>query len=195
MTNKCLTVLGTGICAFISFTGASNAQSTVQNTSLFIPAVYPIENAWNTQNYDFMTPVAVSITTESTSDTNVADSQAPKKEYKPDKDKDIGEELIDKLPFKNTLKYTWDFIDGDTDLYFEGLRFDRGNRGLEYKTNALPYFGNVEGMKIKAEVGEKHKVTFETDYMPLVGRIEGLNLKATAGSKNAVSFRYSKSFP
>ena len=188
-------MLCTGICAFISSIGASNAQSTAQNTLLFIPAVYPIESAWNTQQYDFTTPAAIPIATENTNEANVADAATPKKDYKPDKDKDIGDKILSKLPFKNTLKYTWNVIDGDTDIYFEGLRVDRGNRGLEYKTDALPYFGKVDGMKIKAEMGEKQKLTFETDYMPMVGRVDGLRLKASAGNKSEVSFRYSRSFP
>jgi len=202
MTNKCLTVLCTGLCAFISLPSATYAQSTTTNTSLFIPAVYPIENAWQTQTYDFKTPVGPAIVTDTkqNNDISVANKvkNTPKKEYKSDdedEDEDFGDKILNKLPFKNSLKYTWNVIDGDIDLYFEGLRFDRGNKGLEYKTDTLPYFGKIDGMRIKAEMGESQKLTFETDYIPLMGRVDGFNFKASASDNSKISFRYKKPFP
>jgi len=205
MNKNCLAILCIGICAITSFSNAANAQNDDYNASqnsydesLFIPVVYTLDNAWNTQNHDFTTPVAMPIIPETISDENIAAQehvQIPKGELKEKKSlkaesENFGEKMLKKLPFKNTLKYTWDIIDGDEDVYFEGLRLDRGNMGLEYKTKDIPVVGTVEAIEIKAEMGKSAKLQFESDYIPMVGRVEGFNFKATAGKNSNVSLRY-----
>ena len=182
-------------------TQAALADDSITNdnyTEFFIPAVYPIENAWNEQSYDFTADVSAgsdSISAESLNTLEPASISDPLYYKAPEKfekkDKNWEEELLDKLPYKNTLKYTWDFVDGDVDVMdVKNLRVDRGNRGLSYKTSFVPFAGDVDGTEIRAEVGEDTRLKFESDYVPMMGRMEGLKFKASLGDGASVSLRY-----
>lgn len=118
------------------------------------------------------------------------DSQ-PKK-----KGKDIEDRILDILPFKNTLKQTWNVIDGDVDLMnIEGFRFDRGNKGLMYKTNVIPFMGEVDGMEIEFCAGEDNEINFESSAIPFVGEVEGFNLKSSVSEDNSrVYMQYTYKF-
>ncbi|NCT40728.1 MAG: hypothetical protein GW778_03585 [Alphaproteobacteria bacterium] len=192
-----------GFFAFIGFSTIASAQNTDQQ-NLFIPSVYTLDNAWNTQKHDFTQTEAVPIILDTQDAMNIADAQnkdvAPNADknqaaFKSKDDEDWEDKLLDKLPYKNTLKYTWKIIDGKENIYFEGLRVDRGNKGLEYRTQDVPFIGKVDALKMRAEIGESSNLIFESDYIPLLGRKEGFNFKATAGSDSNVSIRYKTSFP
>ncbi len=185
-----------GISAFSGFTQNVFAQDAhaVDISKLFIPAVYPI-NDWRQQDYDFTKP-APSLPI-SPPDSNI--SQTINDNVAIDKNKasfnsnedDFIERLMKKIPYSKSLKYTWKVVDGDVDLYFEDLRFDRGNKGVSYKIDTLPMIGKIHGTELKAEVGEDNKLTFKSDYMPLVGRIDGFQLKAsTTADDSNISLRY-----
>ncbi len=114
----------------------------------------------------------------------------PKKDFKSDGD-DFVDRLMEEIPYSKSLKYTWNVIDGDVDVYFEDLRVDRRNRGLTYTVDSLPLIGKIKGGELKAMVGEDSKLTFKSDYMPFVGRIEGFQLKMSAGTDDSnISLRY-----
>ena len=108
------------------------------------------------------------------------------------KDKgDFVDDLMEKIPYSKQLKYTWNVVDGDVDLYFEDLRVDRRNKGVSYTMETLPLIGEMEGSEIRAEVGDDNKITFKSDYMPLMGRVDGFQFKASTGTDDStVSFKY-----
>jgi len=185
-----------GICALASFAQNASAQNAHNHEphTLMIPAVYSIENDWTQQDYDFTAPVAVNV---DPSGDGVATSNNPdvqdvesSNSFKA-KGNDFVDKLMKKIPYSKQLKYTWDVVDGDVDLYFENLRVDRGNQGVSYKTNTLPIVGDMEGSEIKAEFGQDSKLTFKSDYMPMMGRIDGFQFKASASTDDtAISMRY-----
>ena len=113
-----------------------------------------------------------------------------KKNFKSGADEFV-ERLMEEIPYKKSLKYTWNVIDGDVDVYFKDLRVDRKNKGLTYTMNSLPLIGEIEGGELKAMLGEDSKLTFKSDYMPFVGRIDGFQLQMTAGTDDSnISLRY-----
>ena len=116
---------------------------------------------------------------------------------KPVKKKEsIEDRLLSKLPYKNTLKHTWKVIDGDVDLLtVEGLRFDRGNKGVAYTTSFIPMMGHVDGYKMEFCAGEDMEINFESDITPFVGKVKGLSFKGTAGEDSKISFRYKIDWP
>ncbi len=168
-------------------------------SSFFIPATLPTAQAWRHENYDFSNENAARNIPPSLSDAALygydnansaldsAGAGIPK--FKED---NIGDQLLDKVPYKKQMKYTWKLMKGDEDLYFENLRVDRGNKGLVYKTNYVPFMGETQGTQIKVEVGEDTQLTYKSDAVPGLQRIEGLDFKVTAGSDSAISLRYSK---
>lgn len=188
-----------GICALASFAQNAAAQDNYKNepyTPFFIPVVYSVDNAWNQAPHDFTTPAAPAIISDGGSDLYVADKSVPevdqeKKNFKSDDNDDFVDNLLEKIPYSKSLKYTWNVVDGDVDLYFEDLRVDRGNKGVTYKIDTLPMFGKMEGAELKADLGEDSKLTFKSDYMPMLGRVDGLQFKASAGTDdNTISLRY-----
>lgn len=98
-----------------------------------------------------------------------------------------------KIPYSKQLKATWKVIDGDVDLYMKGLRVDRGNKGVEYTTDYVPFMGPVEGVMFKAEAGEDNKLKFESSHIPFVGHVEGFKFKSSVGEEASVSVRYNVS--
>ena len=109
---------------------------------------------------------------------------------KQDEEEDAIDEILENIPYSNSLKSTWKVLDGDVDLYVEGLRVDRGNKGLVYKTSTMPFMGEVEGVNIRAEVGEDNKVKLESSVIPFIGQVEGLKFKSSVGEDSAISVRY-----
>lgn len=179
---------------------ADSGSINTQYTDFFIPAVYPIENAWNEHDHDFTATVNAPGSAEESLNSAVGDDviipdnkdqlslKASKKS-----EKDWVDSMMEKLPYKNTIKYTWDVVDGDVDLMgVKNLRADAGNRGLTYKTNYIPFAGNVEGTKIQADFGKDTELKFESDYVPLVGRVDGLKFKTSVGDGADISLRYNK---
>lgn len=119
----------------------------------------------------------------------------PASQPKPKKEK-IEDKILSMLPYKNTLKHTWNVIDGDVDLLtIEGLRFDRGNIGVAYTTRFIPFMGDVDGFKMEFCAGKDMEVNFESDVTPFVGKVKGLSFKGTAGEDSKISFRYKIDFP
>ena len=186
------------VCALASFAHTASAENLQKNepyTPFFIPAVYAIDNDWSKQDYDFQTPVAAPIETDIE---GVTISEAPANEISEStnsyasKDKgDFVDDLMEKIPYSKQLKYTWNVVDGDVDLYFEDLRVDRRNKGVSYTMETLPLVGEMEGSEIRAEVGDDNKITFKSDYMPLMGRVDGFQFKASTGTDDStVSFKY-----
>lgn len=103
--------------------------------------------------------------------------------------------LMDMIPYAEEMKYMWDIADGDVDIYFKGLRFDAGNKGMVYKSNFVPYIGNVSGMEYKLAAGEKPKFSIKSNYMPVIGKIDGMSYKASVKSGDARVFaRYTIAF-
>ncbi|NCO04323.1 MAG: hypothetical protein GW903_09050 [Alphaproteobacteria bacterium] len=118
-----------------------------------------------------------------------ASKAAPEKEKFEDK-------LLSMLPYKNTLKHTWNVIDGDVDLLtVEGLRFDRGNRGIAYTTSFIPMIGDVDGFEMEFCAGKDMEINFKSDVTPFIGKLEGLSFRGKAGEDSAISFRYTVKLP
>jgi len=169
---RCATWLG--ICVLASFAQNAFAQNNqdiaggnAPHKPLFIPVMYDHKDAWNTQAYDFsqsLPNIPLSTSPADSISTGEIAPTKPHNNFKPEKQKDHTnkvEKALKKIPHSDKLKYTWDVIDGDVDLYFEDLRLDKGNRGVSYKTNTIPYMGKMDGMQIKAEIGEDSKLTFQ----------------------------------
>lgn len=175
-------------------------EVAVKPNALFIPAVYNIESAWAEQSYDFSKSVPEPVSSgdiDYSYETPVGLEQLAIAygggDHKSD-GKEMLDRLIKKIPYKNTLKYTWDVIDGDVDLGVKNLRVDRGNKGITYKTNHIPMLGEMEGTQIKAEAGEDTKLTLTSDRVPFGNRVEGLRFKASVGNDDSnISLRYQTS--
>ncbi len=113
------------------------------------------------------------------------------KDAKEFEEEEFVDKILSKIPYSKTLKSTWNVIDGDVDLYVEGLRVDRGNKGVTYKTNTIPFMGEVDGVQFKASAGEDNKLSFESSVVPFVGHVEGLKFKSSVGDDDSqVSLRY-----
>lgn len=173
-------------------------QQPSQPQSLFIPAVYSVDGAWNEQSYDFSRNVPEPISTQDTDYSYespvgldaLAAAYGGGQQVKSD-----GKEFIDGImhhvPYKNTLKHTWNVIDGDVDLGVTNLRMNRRNKGVTYKTNHIPLVGEVKGTELRADAGEDTKLTLTSDRLPFGGRVEGLQFKASVGSDDSnISLRY-----
>jgi hypothetical protein len=109
-------------------------------------------------------------------------------------ERSVEESILAQIPYGENFKYMWNVVDGDVDLHFEGLRADRGNTGIAYKTNTVPFIGDVEGLQLKFEAGREQSFSFETNKMPLVGTIEGFNFKGSVGDNSKVFARYTIAF-
>ena len=188
------------ICTFCAPALADESDYRIQSLNAeqggFTISAYQNEFKWRHQNNDYGTPVAPATThgddtlSLSKDDAGEALEQESQASFKED-DEDFVDKIMGKIPYSNTLKATWNFIDGDTDVMVEGLRVDRGNKGLVYKTNYMPFAGNVDGMQFKAEMGEDMELIYESDTLPLVGRVEGMRFKSSVGDDAQVSLRYS----
>lgn len=125
-----------------------------------------------------------------------SDQEAQDKKYKEysarfTADENLKNKILKRIPYQNEAKYAWEVIDGDVDLYFTGLRADRGNKGIEYTTNSLPFMGDVNGFELKFEAGENNKISFKSDVLPFIGRMEGLSFKGATGEEGShISARY-----
>jgi hypothetical protein len=118
-------------------------------------------------------------------------NKADKKSSESKKKDDFVDRLMEKIPYSQSLKYTWDVVDGDVDLYFKDLRVDRRNKGLSYTVNSLPMIGEMNGSELRADVGEESKLTFKSDYVPFVGHVDGFQFKASTGTDDSnISLRY-----
>ncbi|MEZ5813238.1 MAG: hypothetical protein R3E13_00690 [Alphaproteobacteria bacterium] len=162
-------------------------------------SAYENEYAWRMSAGDYTTPVTAQVFEEAALDTGTQTlSTHEKRALTQDKDKnssknkaeDFAERIMEQMPYSRQLKSTWHLIDGDTDIYVEGLRVDRGNRGLSYQTSAMPFIGEVEGVKFTAEAGKDNKLKFESSVIPFVGHVEGLKFKSSVGKAAQVSVRY-----
>lgn len=108
------------------------------------------------------------------------------------KDKEEWEDkILAMLPQGDRLKHMWEVVDGDVNLYFKGLRFDRGNKGVTYKTKTLPLIGEMDNTELKFEAGEDNKLSFKSSTVPFIGDIEGLSFRGSTGNKGSrISARY-----
>ncbi len=150
-----------GICALVSFAQNASAQNAPSGKSDGHGTL--VDNAPNDKN---------------------------KRDFKAE-DRDYAEHLMNKIPYSQSLKYSWHVVDGDVDLYFEDLRVDRGNKGISYTTQSLPMFGEIDGAELRAELGEDSQLSFQSDYMPFVGHVDGFQFRAAAGTDDSrISLRY-----
>lgn len=104
--------------------------------------------------------------------------------------------LMEKIPYSKTLKYTWDVMDGDVDLVgVKNLRADVSNRGLKYQSDTLPFIGKLEDARLTAEMGKDNNLIYESSRLPLVGRVDGMEFRTSVGDDSAISIRYKIAFP
>jgi len=103
--------------------------------------------------------------------------------------KNFKEKVMDTVPYSEELEQTWNIIDGDVDLMgIQGLRGDRKNKGLEYKTNALPLIGEVDGVEFKFKTGDKNEFSFKSQITPFIGDIKGLSYRGYTNTNNSAIF-------
>ncbi len=195
--NDILKILFLSIFAVISASAHADDSQNSQAASLqgYSLSAYQNEYSWRENSGDFREPVAPSELNEiSPASGNPADVQgarvAFKQEKKTSKDEGYIDNLLEKVPYSKSLKSTWNFVDGETDLYVDGLRFDRGNTGVMYQTSAVPFMGDVEGLKFKAYAGKKMKLKIEGSALPFIGSVEGLKYKTSIGEESKISVRY-----
>ena len=189
------------------FAGGAIAQTASEDLALqpiFESSSSHIEYLWHDPSYDFRlnsgpgarAPIAFSESPEAL-DVQVASNEALKvsgRSAEEDEGQKYADKILEKIPYSKQLKSTWKVIDGDVDLYVKGLRIDRGNKGLEYKTDYVPFMGSVEGVMFKAEVGEDSKMKLESSHIPFVGDVDGFKFKSSVGEDASVSLRYTTSF-
>lgn len=113
-------------------------------------------------------------------------SQSPSKSAE-----DMGDQILAMVPHGDKMKQAWNIIDGDVDLYVEDLRFNRKNTGVTYKTNFVPFMGEVKGVELKFDVGEENAFSFESDIVPFVGQLDGFKFSGKAGDEDSrIGMRY-----
>lgn len=126
----------------------------------------------------------------------VLQNSAALSEEKKIEKKDFINNLIEEIPYGEEIHATWKFMDGDVDVIgVENLRVDFSNAGLKYKTDTLPFIGEVNGGEFTAELGEDSRLTYESENMPFIGRIEGMKFHSSVGDDARISVRYTISFP
>jgi len=152
-------------CVLVVAAQQIHAQND-DSRSLFIPAVYHLNNAWNTQDYDFSVPQNHYLTSDPEA-LNAIDTQSDKASFD-ETDKKEGfdgfdeKALLNKLPGSKTLKYTWDVIDGDVDLIgVENLRADWRNRGLTYKNDITDSLQFQSALGKDSHVGLRYRSALE----------------------------------
>ena len=110
--------------------------------------------------------------------------------------KDYIDNLVEEIPYGEEIRATWKFMDGDVDVMgVENLRVDISNAGLKYKTDSLPFIGEMNGGEFTAELGEDSRLTYESEHVPFIGRIEGMKFHSSVGDDARVSIRYTIAFP
>ena len=127
----------------------------------------------------------------------INDLKSPSKEYRSKsgvKKQDIEDQILAMVPHGQKMKQLWYIVDGDTDLYFEGLRADKGNRGVKYTTNAMPLIGEVKGTEFEFSAGKDMEFGFESNRIPLIGEVEGFRLKGSVSDDAKISARYTMKF-
>jgi len=191
LTCLCVVVMSLAATSIFAIAGEGGNQ-TDYGEGLFIPAVYDLEGAWNTSDHKF-TAQAKSYTGSGGAHNSIAldEHEVSLNAVASNKPLKWSDELLNQLPYKNTLKYSYDYLRGDTDVMdIKDLRVDLGNQGLKYKTNYIPFAGEVEGAEIEAEMGKDMMLKFESDYVPMVGRVDGLKFNASYDDNASVSLRY-----
>ncbi len=107
----------------------------------------------------------------------------------------LEDKILSKVPHGSRIKHIWNIVDGDVDLYFTGLRADKGNRGITYTTTNLPVIGKINDMKFEFSAGETNEISFTTHVIPFMGELKGFTLKGTAGDDdNKIFARYTVPF-
>lgn len=115
--------------------------------------------------------------------------------YKPKGEKPMEEKIMAMIPYSDQMKYLWNVADGDVDLMgIKGLRGDRRNKGVEYKTNYMPLIGTFDDTEFKFEAGEDIELSFKTSSLPFGRSIEGFNFNGSVGDDARVSARYTVKF-
>lgn len=171
-----------GVCALASFVQNASAQ----NAHLAAPyAMTDSTVSLSEQNWE----------QQSSDSSHIPEPQAALDEHTTgnaalDDDSRI-DRLVKNIPYGHSLKQTWHVVDGDVDLYFEGLRVNRRNKGVSYTVNALPVVGTINRGKLKAHLGEESNLTYASDYIPLIGRIDDMRFQASTGTQDSnISLRY-----
>lgn len=105
---------------------------------------------------------------------------------------DMGDQVLALVPHGDDMKYLWNVVDGDVDLYFSNLRADRKNKGMVYTTETLPLVGTFDHTEFKVKGGaEENAFSFETSHIPLAGDLEGFKFNGTLSDNNSrVSLHY-----
>ncbi len=109
-------------------------------------------------------------------------------------DRDMDEKILSMVPQGHNMKKLWKVVDGDVDLHFEGLRADRSNKGLKYKTNAMPLIGEIRGTEFEFSAGEDMEFGFKSNRIPFAGEVEGFQLKGSVSDDAKISARYTYKF-
>lgn len=108
---------------------------------------------------------------------------------------DFEEKILDKIPYGHGFRKVWNVVDGDVDLYVTGLRADRRNKGVKYKTDKIPLIGTVDGLDLQFDAGERTEFSFESSHIPFAGKLEGFSFKGATGNKGSrISARYTIAF-
>ena len=110
-------------------------------------------------------------------------------------DLNIEDKILKNIPFSKNLKSIWNVVDGETDIYLNGLRADRNNLGLSYTNNHIPFLGEIDGLEIKFSAGQENDISFKSNVIPFMGQLDGLTLKGSTNSKESKIFaRYKVEF-
>lgn len=177
---------------------ADENNTNSEGLPLFVTTSYQNEYGWRHDAGDYREPVAPLVEPQAgdaAAQVSLSKQQETlkKEQGKSYKEKDYLDKVLKKLPYSKRLKSTWKLIDGDTDVYVEGLRLDRGNTGVTYTTSTVPFIGDVDGLEMKAEMGQDSKLKLKSSHVPFVGKVEGLEFKSSVGEEQAVSIRYTTS--
>jgi len=165
-------------------------------------AIHKYENDWsfdiNTQfeittkepsHSDAGTPIEILQSVENPED----EDQTPTSKFIAESG--IDNKILDQIPYGDNIKHMWNIVDGDTDIYFEGLRADRRNMGLSYTTTELPVIGKLNDIELEFTAGETNEISFKTHSIPFMGKLQGFTLKGTAGDdENKIFARYTVKF-
>lgn len=186
------------------FAPAAFADEDSASQPLFFTSSYQNEFGWRLNAGDYNVPMNQEIPLETSlggisgDSINAEDITLQIQEGSdkgPESEEDYIGKIMNKIPYSKQMKTTWKFIDGETDIYVEGLRVDRGNKGVAYYTSALPFIGEIEGVRFTAEAGEDSKLRFESNAIPFIGTVEGFEFKSSVGENSKVSIRYRMDLP
>lgn len=161
---------GMALCVLICVSNTPVAAQNVSNNQSgmpqFLTTAYGNEFGWRQGSFDSSEGQASSIIPdaghENLVNTNASDTlaaNAQKFKNKPASEDEIIDKILKKIPYHRQLRATWNLVDGETDLYVDGLRFDRRNKGVTYTTDTLPIMGQIDGLKIKASAGKDQEIS------------------------------------